>query len=870
LLAWAPRRVELYTTPPQSAYPQDWLQQLAIHEFRHVVQVGKIEQNIPIIISLILGQQGSALVTGAYLPFWFLEGDAVVAETALSKFGRGRLPSFLMEHQAQVVENGVYSFSKAYLGSFKDYVPNHYNLGYYLVGGARVLYGKDIWPNALANVAEKPFSLTPFNHALKKQTGKNQAALYRQVFDSLAVTWKQNDRKPEGVIQISKPAKTFTNYRYNYLFNDTTIVSYKTALNSTGRFVFISQSGQEEKIHTPGVLFDESVSLTGNRLAWAEQVPDTRWNHSGKSLILVMNLENKAIQHLKPEFIAFSPAVSPDLQKVAVVEADYRSNYYLSVYDLNSGKLAARFQTEKNEYLITPRWIDEKRLAVIALTSKGKVLAIADPFKKTIEILLDESFGDIKHPVVSGGKVYFVSSYDGSNSLYVADLKSRTVFRVFRPRFGAEYPAVSENGEKIIFSDYTSGGFRLVQLPINQENLKPIDEVEKGVFGLAEKLAGQEQGLPDFSTAGDSVYRSKKYGKTAHLFHFHSWAPVFVDVGSYSFQPGVSLMSQNKLGTAETTLGYKWDLDEKTGKFYGAFTYLGWYPVISIEAGSGKRASEYLSITNYLNSHNQIVRSDTVSKRYSWNETTFDADIRLPVNLSRGKFLRLFQPEIRYEISSASKNQSTPSNFNSGILHAFSYRLYFHQVLRQSVQDMYPDFGVIAEISYRNSPFGDFDIGDLVCAQAVTYLPGILPNHGLRLYNGYQVKNEGPGYTFSDQVSYPRGWGNSLNNEMYSFSADYKFPLFCPDLSLGKLVYLKRVKTALFCDYAHQKGNIYSNGTSVGNYSRTISSVGLEITSDMNFLRFYAPVDLGFRAAYLPEAGEMNFTLLFSIDFTSF
>src|SRR5680860_1761902 len=42
LVAWAPKRAEFYTTPHQDIYPQDWLEQLALHEFRHVVQVDKL------------------------------------------------------------------------------------------------------------------------------------------------------------------------------------------------------------------------------------------------------------------------------------------------------------------------------------------------------------------------------------------------------------------------------------------------------------------------------------------------------------------------------------------------------------------------------------------------------------------------------------------------------------------------------------------------------------------------------------------------------------------------------------------------------------------------------------------------------------
>ena len=96
-VAWSPSRVELFPTPGQEMYAQDWIEQLAIHELRHHVQIDKIESELPAIFRILLGEQAAALVVGAYLPFWFLEGDAVVSETAFSNSGRGRLPSFSME-----------------------------------------------------------------------------------------------------------------------------------------------------------------------------------------------------------------------------------------------------------------------------------------------------------------------------------------------------------------------------------------------------------------------------------------------------------------------------------------------------------------------------------------------------------------------------------------------------------------------------------------------------------------------------------------------------------------------------------------------------------------------------------------------------
>ncbi len=146
-----------------------------LHEFRHVVQIDKINENLPELIKLILGQQGTALVFGVHLPWWFIEGDAVVTETALSKFGRGRFPSFLMEHQAQVVEKGVFSYDKAYFGSYRDFVPNHYKLGYYLVGGSRAIFGSESGIRFCWLVLVKNrFQFSPLNNVLKSKTGYRQ------------------------------------------------------------------------------------------------------------------------------------------------------------------------------------------------------------------------------------------------------------------------------------------------------------------------------------------------------------------------------------------------------------------------------------------------------------------------------------------------------------------------------------------------------------------------------------------------------------------------------------------------------------------------------------------------------------------------
>ena len=45
LSAWAPKRIEFWPTPQQNGYSQPWMQQLALHEYRHELQMQAINQN---------------------------------------------------------------------------------------------------------------------------------------------------------------------------------------------------------------------------------------------------------------------------------------------------------------------------------------------------------------------------------------------------------------------------------------------------------------------------------------------------------------------------------------------------------------------------------------------------------------------------------------------------------------------------------------------------------------------------------------------------------------------------------------------------------------------------------------------------------
>lgn len=877
LLAWAPKRIELFTTPNQQIYAQDWLEQLALHEFRHLVQMDKIQSELPVLVKILLGEQAAAAVTGIYLPLWFLEGDAVVTETSLSNSGRGRTASFSMEHRAQLLEKGKYSFDKAYLGSYKDFVPDYYQLGYWLVAKNREKFGADIWPNALQRIGHHPFSITPFNSSLKTTTGSSAKQLYSGTFDELTQEWEKSlsSRVIDSFTIVSPAKKAYTNYLYPEVYHDSIIFAYRASINDIGRFVLIYPDKREQVIYTPGSIFEESVSKTGSLVIWAERRADLRWTHSDRSVIQVLDIDSRKHYEIKPEHKLFSPTISPDLKSFAAVEIDEENNFFLSVFDLKSGARKFQYKTTDNQYFFTPAWDNEVRqLFFIGLSSQGKCLASVDLQTRHFKKLTDATFANLRNPVNCSNRIIFSADFAGTDNLYTLDLNSGKITQTASVPFGADYPTYSKTANKLYFCNYTSNGYQIARTELESTNRnEPINSIQLQTNHLADKLASQEKGIPNFATSDTTFFASKKYSKLGHLFNFHSWAPAYIDINSYEVKPGVSFFSQNKLGTAETSLGYEYNTNDKVGKYKLSFKYLGWFPEITTELSVGNEATNYYLITNILNQQNQIIRQDTTIERLTWKEITADVNLRLPFNFSKGKYLRIFYPEIEYAMTSTSKPDSALKNLYPGNYQALSYRIYGYNLLRQSGQNIMPRWGQVLDVIYRNTPLGQTDLGTLAGVQTVLYIPGFAKNDGFRIYQGFQNKSfSNSQNNFANFIRSPRGFYSYQNNKMYSLSIDYKFPICYPDFSVGKLAYIKRIKSTVFYDYGwisaptrNKDGVIYPNSLKMD-----MKSVGVELMSDLHFLRFFAPMELGVRSIYRPDYQDFQFNVLFSVDFNGF
>ena len=142
-VAWMPRRMDLYTVP--SAYepaPLPWSTMLSIHESRHVTQMQFGITGGHKALRYIFGEGWNGLAVALYPGTTNMEGDAVIAETALTPSGRGRTADFLNYYWVAFDQGDFRGWFKWRYMSQLRYSPTYYALGYMTIGGYRYLYDR--------------------------------------------------------------------------------------------------------------------------------------------------------------------------------------------------------------------------------------------------------------------------------------------------------------------------------------------------------------------------------------------------------------------------------------------------------------------------------------------------------------------------------------------------------------------------------------------------------------------------------------------------------------------------------------------------------------------------------------------------------
>lgn len=294
-VTWAPKRMDIFTVnDPYEPTAMPWVRNLAIHEGRHAAQMQFGADRGNKALHWLFGEMAAGAFAGIYPGPAFLEGDAVVAETALSRSGRGRQASFL-EYMRPAFDCGDRrDYYRWFYGSNKNYTPDYYRVGYMLIAGTRVFFNDPLFTQEYFDRVVRKGWLFNLQKTVKAASGKSFNESFRIIEENFQQLWNVETALREPFMpsrQVSRTPSMHTEYKGAVTVDGSGIYSLKSGMATANSLVRLDASGNEKRIRSfasyTSSLFLDSES---QRIFWSESVAGCRWTLGGSSRIRYVDL----------------------------------------------------------------------------------------------------------------------------------------------------------------------------------------------------------------------------------------------------------------------------------------------------------------------------------------------------------------------------------------------------------------------------------------------------------------------------------------------------------------------------------------------------------------------------------------------------
>jgi hypothetical protein len=801
----APFRSEFLITPLQNSFELGslpWPDQLAIHEYRHVQQYNNFNVGISRVLHDIFGEEGQALANNAAIPNWFYEGDAVFNETNLSRQGRGSLPFFYNAYRSLWKDGKQYSWMKLRNGSYKDFVPNHYELGFLLVAYGREKYGDLFWEKVTHDAASFKGLFYPFQRAVKKYSGKSYVSFRNDAIDFFKIQF--NLENADSISQVKSHVDTDEQFP-TYIGNDS-IVFVKSGFKNVPQFV-LRVGGKDTKLRIKDFSNDNQFSYQNGKIVYASYRPDARWGYRDYSEICIFNITNGKQQTITHRTKLFSPDISKDGLKIIAVDEAVNTKCHLNLLDAATGKIVKVIPNPGQLFYTYPKFYSNEIIASAVRDPSGKMsLALINANNGRAQFLTPFSYNVIGFPFIQNDTIYFSFSYKKNDELFCYTMGDKKLWKVnYKKQNGLGKYQVSSIGTQITWSTFTAEGYILKQ--VNKDELEFAemnpDFMDKntssfGISALQNTNANLLYGVPKDS------FKVSKYSKGYKFLNFHSIEPAANDP-EYT----LNLLGENILNTLQSQLSFTYDRAEKFKRIGFTSTYSALFPFLS--AG-----------INYTIDRRTLYHDNAVL----FNELEPFVGFSIPLNLSKGRyftFLNFGSQYVYNESDFRGAYKDTLGKISYGYL---SNSLSFSHQTQQTIQQIFPQFAQSISATYQSalSHYKGFQFvlnGNL-------YFPGFIKNHSIVLNGAYLKKDSIGELSFTSGFPFSRGYTALNLYQMYKWGINYHLPLLYPDAGFGDIFYLLTVSGNVFYDNT-SANDFYENGAK---FHAKFRSTGAEINFD--------------------------------------
>ena len=890
LVMWLPKRIEFLTSPAISGYSMPWTKQLVAHEYRHAVQYNNLNRGVVKILSYLFGQQSST-VGLVFMPLWLMEGDAVMTETEMSTFGRGLQPSYTMAYRAYGDVVGRFNRDKLFCGSYRDYIPDHYQLGYLICRYGYYHYGEVMGDRIAWLTSRRPYMIVSSEWVLKKLFGRNSFQLVQDTFAELTDHWDKYADVEQTTVPVAVPQpQSHTTYSYPMPMEDGRILALKEDFDTTSQLVAIDSLGAERRIARMGRISTRPALSSTGWLWWTEYRQSTLFDEKVNSQLCFMDMraDKPRVRMARRRTNVLYPTPMRD-DDLAWVEYTPDGVYTVVANHIAEGERRLKIPRDKEIHSLA--WDDRTdSLYVIVTDDDGMHIAAVD--STGLRRITRSSYTTLSDLRAGGGRLFFGSIASGKDELHYYDLSERREYRISESRYGSFQPMPS-GGEEVVATSYDERGYMPVHQRIDSSRREvPYAPAARNLL-LPERERWPVVNLDtvrfDEAAVGsqtDGRRRKRRFSRVAHAFNIHSWAPVSFDPYSITeesnvaFNLGATVMSQNLLSTSEGFLTWGWNRSEGS-VFKGTWRYYGLGVNFRLSATYGGHQNIYSVYSYNADRHELEFPLPPERGRYY----SIDVSATLPLMFDRGHHLRqlvlstgwnysngLVANVGRLEISDDHITNMATIGYSRGV-QILTTGIAFQDMVRLSKRDFLPPWGFALSASHGINP-DNGHFGNLIVFYGKLYTPGFARHHSLSIAASYQTSIGGfsadnvlSHLSFKSTRLLPHGFSSQqiVNRNYTALSVNYQLPLCYPDGGWQGYIYFKRIRLNLGFDYARfELSRLMAADGKVHRQWHDIYSYGGDISFDINLFSSPASATTALTLS-LWRPSEGNFYVSFGV-----
>ncbi|QQR90113.1 MAG: PD40 domain-containing protein [Myxococcales bacterium] len=484
--------IRIFATAPEDISPlgdyDDWLSELIIHEYTHILHLDQIG-GIPKIINTVFGKIVSP---NNAQPRWFIEGLAVNEESLHTSGGRLRSTMFDMYLRMNARQAPLWDLDQ--LSHIADRWPHGtswYLYGAYFVNFIYEHFGRKALQEITSYYGRQaiPYGI---NRAVKRATGHNFEELYALFLDHLRKVHqnKLNDLKSQGLVEGRRLTFQGEDTNSPRFLDNNELIYHESNNTMRGHLRHISLSNATEGDVLARVIGTTYLSIHPDKNQIVYTATDNYRDIYRLYDLFIYDRKNDESTRISHGLRARDPDLSSDGNRLAFT-INGLGTTHLGVAKINdfTGSKKILIRSKPSELIYTPKWSPDGKQIAYSQWSRGgyrDIWTIDVATKHRTRITHDRAVDSGPCWSPDGSQLYFSSDRSGIANIYAYRVADRSLWQVTNVIGGAYQPTVSPNGKELVYVGYTSFGFDLFHLsmhkpfrpalPYVNERPPPIDD----------------------------------------------------------------------------------------------------------------------------------------------------------------------------------------------------------------------------------------------------------------------------------------------------------------------------------------------------------------------------------------------------------